>query len=201
MGARPSFLFRTIDVFDPRKTWLRAALPLPLFWLAWVANWASWGLLLASVGWFWFLSRADARRQTCVLLRFEEVSLKDLHIDDHSAKASLWVASGDVSRLDSSLRRHKPRPIEPGLRSVPVVFAETGGRTVWVESGQVLDLEPDELRGALSVVLSGENLRCELMVAAKPGNKPRPRGVLLESSNGVLQSWDSANLSARPTWL
>lgn len=201
MVAKQSFLFRTVDVFDPRKTWLRAALPLTLFWLVWVSNWASWILLLGTVGWFWMLYRADVRRPTCVLLRFEEVSLGDVYITDASAKADLWVASGDVSRLDSSLRRHKPRPIEPGLRSVPVVFSETGGRTVWVESGRVLDLEPEELRGALSVVLSGENLRCELMVAAKPGSKPLPHGVLLESSNGVLQSWDSANLSARPTWM
>lgn len=193
--TRAKFSFKVIDVFDPARTWRSALMVLPLFSMALFSDAGAWAALGCSVAWFALLAFRDAKRRTGVLLRFKSCMVQDLEIDETAALAQVWVESGDVARLDRGLRRHSPSPLQPGSRVVPLLFGSPSGRTIWFESGRPIELSAEELRGALSVVLSGEDLTCELLVTGRSGEKPKPRGVLVSSSNGVLQSWDEVELS------
>lgn len=194
---RAAFLFRSVDVFDPRRTWISALAVVPLFTLLYVSPHAGWVVLAASIAWFLHLAARDAKRQTGVLLRFKSCMLQDIEIDESAALAQIWVDAGDVARIDRSLHRRAPSRLQPGSRVVPLVFGAPTGRTFWIEEGRPIELSPEELRGALSVVLDGGELSCELLITARTGQRPRPSAVVLSSTNGSLQSWDPEGLTVR----
>lgn len=194
---RAAFSFRSVDVFDPRRTWISALAVVPLFALLYISPHAGWVVLAVSIAWFFFLAARDAKRQTGVLLRFKSCMLQDIEIDETAALAQIWVDAGDVARVDRTLRRRGPTRLRPGSRVVPLVFGAPSGRTFWIEAGRPIELSGEELRGALSVVLDGGELSCELLVTARTGERPRPRAVMLTSTNGSLQSWDPEGLAVR----
>lgn len=194
---RAAFSFRSVDVFDPRRTWIAALAAVPLLTFLYVSPDADWVVLVVLIAWFFLLAARDAKRQTGVLLRFKSCMVQDIEIDETAALAQIWVDAGDVSRIDRTLHRRAPSHLRPGSRVVPLVFGAPSGRTFWIEAGRPIELSAEELRGALSVVLGGKELSCELLVTARTGERPRPRAVVLTSTNGSLQSWDPEGLTVR----
>lgn len=188
---KSKFAFRRVEVFDPKFSIglalviaaaciaLGAAGDFPLPFIA---------ILVAVIG-FWAINRSDTRRPSCVSVRLDASMIQDVDILDHKITAKVWVGSGSVARLGRALGRSAQLPLRPGLRELPILLVDHGSASAWVESGKLLHLNLDEVRGALSVVLSGSDLTLELLVGMLPGSRPTLLGTLLSSREGSIQSW------------
>lgn len=202
------FMFRSIRVFDPvatmRRGALTAVLSVSLTWL--LGPWVGTAALLAAFGVMWKISRSDASKLTCISLQINDPVLRAVNVSDTGIIAEVGFSDGSVARVDRTLRRHLQISATPGVRVLPLVYANGGSTAAWFDHGMVTKLSLDEVRGALSVVLGGADLRLEVLVGSMPSTPPRAVAVCVSSSEGALHSWDEAldpqiSLSASPSTL
>lgn len=192
--SRSMFFFNRVDIFDPVAS-LRSGVivaTIATILSALLGSPYAYVVLIVSVLSFYKISKIDQKRSACVSLHIQDPDLQSISIDDKEVAAELWVPSGTVARLNRNLRRVDPRPTTPGQRTLPLMLVKDSHNSAWVENNRATILSLEELRGALSVVLKGDDLQLELLYGSRTGTPPKVLGVCIKSTEGCLQTWDSS---------
>ncbi len=189
--AKSLFAFRRVEVFDPRfsLTLSSVVCGLCVLFSALLGPASTIVFLPAAVAVCWYVSRTDAHRLNCVSLYLENPVLTHLDVQDDKVTADLLISKGSVARLGRTLGRRAPLAVKPGRRNLPILLATPTAKAAWVESGKLLYLESKELRGALSTILTGDELTVEVLVGSRPDRPPTILGTYIHSSAGSVQTW------------
>jgi len=192
MKDRSSFGFRRIVVFDAVATLRLAALMAVCAGFVLYFAGPAFGVpvLLSSVAGFYWLSRLDRSRPSCVSLRAGDIIVGDCRPAGGFLYADVHVGRSSVAKLGRRLGRSGHVFLPPMDRRLPLVGLRPGWRTRWESGAVVLELDPDEVVGAAYAVLKGSKLRVEVLVGGLPDGPSSPLAVRIESSEGVLESWD-----------
>lgn len=189
---RSSFGFRRIVVFDAAATVRAAALMALAAVLAlyWSGPRLGVPVLVCVIAGFYGLSRLDRSRPSCVSLRTWDVTVEDCVSADDFLFAEVHVGRSSVAKLGRRLGRFDHIYLPPMHRRLPIAGLRPGWRARWESVGIALDLTAGEVPGAARAVLKGSDIRVEILVGGLPDTPSGPLAVRLESSEGVLESWD-----------
>lgn len=189
---RSSFGFYRIVVFDAAATMRAAVLMAFVAGLVLYLSGPRLGVpvLVGVVAGFYGLSRLDRSRPSCVSLRTWDVTVEGCVAADHFLFAEAHVGRSSVAKLGRRLGRFDHVYLPPMRRRLPVAGFRPGWQARWESVGVTLDLSAGEVPGAARAVLKGSSIRVEILVGGLPDAPSGPLAVRLESSEGVLESWD-----------
>jgi hypothetical protein len=200
---RSSLAALVVPVFDPVST-MRAGVAVlcgSLLGIWAFGPAAGLPLLLISLGFFWFLHGLDSRRPSCVSLRLAGVRIEELRVSGSGVVAALVASEGDVARLRRRRRRVGLAVLAQARRVLPIAGFGPGWQCCWIDVAGSVELAADEVPGAVQVVLGGVGVCVEVLVGGLPAQPAAPIGVVLSSSEGSVQCWDTVlSTPRRFTW-
>lgn len=180
-----------VNVFDPSSMMRRAiiaqAIPLVAVWL--LGPVAGVAGLVAVLFWLVYLSRTARAAVTAVVVRATDIEHVAL-LDATSTNTEVTIRSGVVVRIDRNLRPHSPVRLPPGRRVIQLLLNAPSTRYMWIDASRKVEITHAEAVGALSIVLSGDDVHIDCLVGAVPGNPHRPLAVNTFSSTGSVVSFD-----------
>ena len=188
-----SFSFRSVKVFDPLKV-LQIGIPLltvAMYGSIWLGGWAALALVPVVAALSIAITMWARRMPLCVSVRLHEPTVGDLYHGEGFIFGDVTVGYSVVGQLRSKLKLRKLvyAPGYTGERKIPLIGVKGGWETRWSHGQTTLNLDQDELPGALHAVAKGTNLSIELLIGTMRGEDTNTMGVKVQSDAGSIESW------------